>query len=72
MTPSKTYIRFKQSKSYREKIAALLEDEVFKLALEAVGSCASPTVMPQAVPGQAYDITIAHMLHARISFYLLP
>lgn len=63
MTPSKTYVRFKQSQSYREKIAALLEDEVVKLALEAVASCASPTVMPQPVPGQAYDITIAHMFH---------
>jgi len=63
INPSKTYLRFKQSKAYREKIAALLEDEVIKLALEAVSSCASPTSLPQAVPGQAYDITIAHAFH---------
>jgi hypothetical protein len=63
ITPSKTYLRFKQSESYREKIAALLDDETVKLALEAVASCASPTAMPQHVPGQAYDITIAHAFH---------
>jgi hypothetical protein len=61
---SPEYLKFQESEPSRATLLHLLrEDQTLNAAIAAVESCARPLHMPQPIPGQAYDITIAHHYH---------